>query len=180
MTAVFARLRAVLPLDAIVTTDAGNFSGWAQRYLYYGRPGRLLAPVSGAMGYGVPAALSAALAYPGRTVVGICGDGGFMMSAQELATAMRYGVRPIIIVCNNGLYGTIRMHQERAFPGRASATDLTNPDFVRFAESFGAFAARVERADQFDGAWSAALVSGRAAVIEIAMDPRQITTRARP
>lgn len=178
MTLVFDRLRDLLPADAIVTTDAGNFSGWAQRYLQYGRPGRLLAPISGAMGYSVPSAIGAALAHPDRVVVGFCGDGGFMMNGQELATAMHHKAKPIIIICNNQMYGTIRMHQEKKYPGRISATALTNPDFVRLAQSYGAFAARVDRAEQFDLVWQAALASGTAAVIEIAMDPAQITTRS--
>ena len=109
----------------------------AQRYLRYGRPGRLLAPISGAMGYAVPAAVSASLEYPDRVTLGICGDGGFMMSAQEIATAVHTGGKPIILVCNNGVYGTIRMHQQREYPGRSSATSLSNPDFVKMGESYG-------------------------------------------
>jgi acetolactate synthase-1/2/3 large subunit len=179
MTAVFAHLRRLLPADSIITTDAGNFSGWAQRYLQYGRPNRLLAPISGAMGYAVPSAISASLAYPGRVVLGLCGDGGFMMTGQEIATAIRHKATPIIMVCNNSMYGTIRMHQERDFPGRISATALTNPDFVKLAQSYGAFGGRVGHADEFEGIWNAAINSGLPALIEITMDPRQITTRAR-
>lgn len=179
MTQVFAQLRNALPDDAVVTTDAGNFSGWAQRYLHYGRPGRLFAPISGAMGYAVPSAVSAALEYPDRVVLGLCGDGGFMMTGQELATAMRYGAKPIIMVCNNSMFGTIRMHQENHFPGRISATALTNPDFVKLAESYGAFGGRVEKAEDFSSVWDAAIASNKAALIEIVMDPRQITTRAK-
>ncbi len=178
MTLIFDRLRNLLPADAIVTTDAGNFSGWAQRYLQYGRPGRLLAPISGAMGYSVPSAIGAAIANPDKVVLGLCGDGGFMMNGQELATAMHHKAKPIIMVCNNQMYGTIRMHQEKKYPGRISATALTNPDFVRLAQSYGAFGARVDRAEQFEMVWKSALASGTAAVIEIAMDPRQITTRS--
>jgi acetolactate synthase-1/2/3 large subunit len=179
MTAIFAWLRDNLPKDAIVTTDAGNFSGWAQRYLRYGRPGRLLAPTSGAMGYGVPAAIGASLAEPGRLTLGLCGDGGFMMTGQELATAMHHGAKPIILICNNNQYGTILMHQEKNYPGRPSATALTNPDFVKLAESYGAHAARVAHADDFPAAWAAARAADRLAVVEIAMDPRQITTTAK-
>ena len=178
MTLIFERLRFLLPRDAIVTTDAGNFSGWAQRYLQYGRPGRLLAPMSGAMGYSVPSAVAAAIAHPDRVVLGLCGDGGFMMNGQELATAMHHNAKPIIMVCNNGMYGTIRMHQQKKYPGRVSATSLTNPDFVRLAQSYGAFGARVDRAEQFDMIWDSALSSGSAALIEIAMDPAQLTTRS--
>lgn len=178
MTLVFDQLRNLLPQDAIITTDAGNFSGWAQRYLQYGRPGRLLAPISGAMGYSVPSAIGASIANPGRVVLGLCGDGGFMMNGQELATAMHHKATPIIMVCNNQMYGTIRMHQEKKYPGRISATALTNPDFVALAKSYGAFAIRVEHADQFEAAWNAARESGTVALIEIAQDPRQITTRS--
>ena len=179
MTAIYQTLRDIMPPAAIITTDAGNFSGWAQRYLQYGRPARLLAPISGAMGYAVPAAISASLAEPEKTVIGICGDGGFMMNGQELATAMKHGAKPIILLCNNGIYGTIRMHQERDYPGRHSATDLHNPDFVALAESYGAFAARVEDAADFEATCKAAQDSDKAAVIEIRMDQRQITTNAK-
>lgn len=179
MTDVFRQLREILPADAIVTSDAGNFSGWAQRYLRYGRPGRFLGPLSGAMGYGVPSAIAASLAHPEKCVVGLCGDGGFMMTASELATAIHHGAKPVILVCNNSMYGTIRMHQERKYPGRVSATDLTNPDFVAFARSFGAFAQAVETAADFTAAFAAARASGRVSVIEIRMDPRQITTGTR-
>jgi acetolactate synthase-1/2/3 large subunit len=181
MTDIFAQLRdELLPPDAIVTTDAGNFSGWAQRYLRYGRPGRLLAPISGAMGYAVPSAVGASLAHPGRLVLGLCGDGGFMMTGQEIATAMRHGATPIIMVCNNGMYGTIRMHQEREYPGRISATGLTNPDFAALAQSYGAFGAVVNDAAEFADVFAKARDCGRLALIEIRMDPRQITTSAKP
>ncbi|HIF26026.1 MAG TPA: thiamine pyrophosphate-binding protein [Micavibrio sp.] len=179
MTAIFKTLRETMPAGTIITTDAGNFSGWAQRYLQYGRPGRLLAPISGAMGYAVPAAISASLAEPDKTVIGMCGDGGFMMNGQEIATAMKHGAKPIILLCNNGIYGTIRMHQEREYPGRHSATDLHNPDFVMLAQSYGAFAARVDDAKDFADIFNAAKDSGEIAIIEIKMDPRQITTNAK-
>ncbi|MEC8664051.1 MAG: thiamine pyrophosphate-dependent enzyme [Pseudomonadota bacterium] len=179
MTAIFKTLREAMPAGTIITTDAGNFSGWAQRYIQYGRPGRLLAPISGAMGYAVPAAISASLAEPDKTVIGMCGDGGFMMNGQEIATAMKHGAKPIILLCNNGIYGTIRMHQEREYPGRHSATDLHNPDFVMLAQSYGAFAARVDDAKDFADIFKAAKDSGKIAIIEIKMDPRQITTNAK-
>ncbi|MGB4056908.1 MAG: thiamine pyrophosphate-dependent enzyme [Alphaproteobacteria bacterium] len=180
MTDIFRQLQECLPPDVIVTTDAGNFAGWPQRYLKYGRPGRMLGPVSGAMGYGVPAAVAASMEYPDRMVVGFCGDGGFMMTGQELATAMRYGAKPVIFVCNNNMYGTIRMHQEREFPGRISGTALTNPDFVRLGESYGAFAARVKNASDFKKLWPEILKLDKAALIEIQMDPAQISTRSIP
>ena len=180
MTAIFAWLRDNLPEDAIITTDAGNFSGWAQRYIQYGRPGRLLAPINGAMGYAVPSAIGASLAGPDKVVLGLCGDGGFMMTGQELATALHHGAAPIIMVCNNGMYGTIRMHQEKHYPGRISATGLSNPDFVKLAESYGAFAARVEKTEDFPTIWeqarNASQKEGRLALLEISMDPAQLTT----
>ncbi len=179
VTQVFAVLRDLLPDDVILTGDAGNFSGWVQRYLRYGRPGRLLAPGSGSMGYAVPAAIGASIARPDRLVVGFCGDGGFMMTGQELATAAHHGAKPVIIVFNNGTYGTIRMHQEREYPGRHSATDLTNPDFVRLAQSYGAFAARVENVRNFKSVWKKALESNKVALIEIVMDPRQSTAMSK-
>lgn len=178
MTQIYAFLQDALPKDAIVTTDAGNFSGWAQRYLRYGRPGRLLAPVSGAMGYAAPSAVAASIEQPERVVLGLCGDGGFMMSGQELATALHHGAKPIMMVCNNGMYGTIRMHQDKHYPGRVSGTGLTNPDFVKLAESYGAFTARVEDAADFPKVWQQAVGSGTLALIEVVQDPAQITTRS--
>ncbi len=141
---VMGWLRERLPDDAIVTSDAGNFSGWPNRFLQYRRPGRQLGPTSGAMGYGVPAAVGAKLVHPDRLVVGFCGDGGFLMTGQELATSLAEGVGPIILLFNNAMYGTIRMHQERRFPGRVVGTALKNPDFVALARAYGAFAARVD------------------------------------
>lgn len=179
MTAIFSFLRENLTEDSIITTDAGNFSGWAQRYLQYGRPGRLLAPVSGAMGYAVPSAIGASIARPDTTVLGLCGDGGFMMTGQELATAMHHKARPIIMVCNNSMYGTIRMHQEKHYPGRISATALTNPDFAKLADSYGAFSARVENANDFPAIWEQAKNAGKIALLEIRMDPAQLTTNSR-
>ncbi len=180
VTQIYAQLRKLLPDDAIITTDAGNFSGWAQRYLRYGRPGRLFAPVSGAMGYAVPSAVGASIVHPDRVVVGICGDGGFMMSSQELATALQNDAIPIILLFNNGVFGTIKMHQQREYPDRISATDLSNPDFVALGKSYGAFAARVEDASEFTSVWQDALASKKAALIEICMDPAQVTTRSKP
>lgn len=178
MSVIFDFLRNHLPENAIITTDAGNFSGWAQRYLRYGRPNRLLAPTSGAMGYAVPSVVAASITYPDRVCLGLCGDGGFMMTGQDVATAMHHKARPIIMVCNNGMYGTIRMHQERDYPGRISATTLTNPDFAALAESYGATGIVVRDAGQFPAAWDKALASDTAVLIEIRMDPRQLTTNA--
>ncbi len=170
-------LRQRLPDDAIVTSDAGNFSGWPNRFLQYRRPGRQLGPTSGAMGYGVPAAVAAKLVHPDRLVLGFVGDGGFMMTGQELATSLAEGPGPIILLFNNAMYGTIRMHQERRFPGRVVGTDLKNPDFPALARAYGAFGARVSRTEDFAPAFEEAARSNRAAIVELAMDPEQITTR---
>ncbi len=165
-----------LPEDAIITTDAGNFSGWPQRFVRYDRPMRLLAPTSGAMGYGAPSAVAASLTFPGRVVVGFMGDGGFMMTGQEIATAMHEGAHPIWLVFNNGMYGTIRMHQEKHYPGRKSATDLTNPDFAALARSYGAAGVTVATTAEFLPAFKAAVASKKPTLIEVKMDPQQITT----
>src|SRR5438105_3230415 len=174
---VMTWLRSRLPDDAIVTSDAGNFSGWPNRFLQYRRPGRQLGPTSGAMGYGVPAAVAAKLVHPDRLVVGFCGDGGFMMTGQELATAMLEGTGPIILVFNNAMYGTIRMHQERRFPGRVVGTALQNPDFLALARAYGAFGASIARTEEFAPAFEEAASRNGPAIIELRMDPETITTR---
>jgi acetolactate synthase-1/2/3 large subunit len=175
--AIMGWLRERLPDDAIVTSDAGNFSGWPNRFLQYRRPGRQLGPTSGAMGYGVPAAVAAKLVHPDRLVVGFCGDGGFMMTGQELATAMLEGTGPIILVFNNAMYGTIRMHQERRFPGRVVGTALQNPDFLALARAYGAFGASIARTEEFAPAFEEAASRNGPAIIELRMDPELITTR---
>ena len=164
-------LRERLPPEAILTTDAGNFSAWMHRHYVYRRFPSQVGPTSGAMGYGIPAAIAARHAYPDRPVVAFCGDGGALMTGQEIATAVHHGIDPVILVVNNAMYGTIRMHQEREYPDRVIATDLTNPDFVAWAESFGAFAAKVECTGDFPGAFDEAMTAGRVAVIELAIDP---------
>lgn len=144
-----AAMREALPADTIIANGAGNFAGWWHRYWHYDAfPGQL-APTCGAMGYGVPAAIAAALRYSERTVVAVAGDGDFLMNGQELATAVQHGVDLIVVVVDNGAYGTIRMHQEREYPGRVSATRLINPDFARLAEAYGAWAARAETTEAF-------------------------------
>ena len=170
--AIMTLLNARIPTDSIITTDAGNFTAWPLRYRRYARPGRLLAPVNGAMGYGVPAAIAAALAQPERTVIACVGDGGMLMTGMEIATAMKYGANPVILVFNNSKYGTIEMHQQRRYPGRELGNALTNPDFAAFARSFGAFACRVQHADEFGDALEAALGAGRIALIELVMTPK--------
>ncbi|MCA8930365.1 MAG: thiamine pyrophosphate-binding protein, partial [Alphaproteobacteria bacterium] len=151
--------------------------GWPQRFLQFGRPGRFLGPTSGAMGYAVPAAVAASLRHPGRRVVGFAGDGAFMMSGQEIATAIQYGATPILVILNNGMYGTIRMHQERDFPTRVHGTELTNPDFAALARAYGAHGETVERTADFAPAFQRACDSGKLAVIEVKTDPDVITTR---
>ncbi|WP_148255144.1 thiamine pyrophosphate-binding protein [Aidingimonas lacisalsi] len=170
-------VRDQLPADTVITLDAGNHTGWAQRYLRYGRPGRQLGSTCGAMGYSVPAAVSASLQDPERVVLAFVGDGGFMMSGQELATAVHHGGRPIVLLFNNGTYGTIRMHQEREHPERVVGTDLVNPDFLTMAAGMGAYTAMVNRTDEFLPALQGAIEAHRPAVIELRTDPERISTR---
>ena len=177
MTEVMRVIRETLPPEAIVTNGAGNYTGWVHRYYRFTRFGTQLAPTSGAMGYGVPAAVAAKVVHPDRPVVGFAGDGCFLMTGQELATAMHHGLDPVLLVINNGMYGTIRMHQEREYPGRVSGTDLTNPDFAAYARAFGAHAEVVTRTAEFRDAFVRALGAGRAAVLELRVDPEAITTR---
>lgn len=177
MGVALAQLRDELPAETVVTLDAGNHTGWAQRFLRFGRPGRVLGSTCGAMGYSVPAAVAASLREPERLVLSFVGDGGFMMSGAELATAAQYGARPVVLVFNNGIYGTIRMHQEREHPERVSGTNLESPDICRMAEGFGCHAERVTRTEDFAPALARARASGRAAVLELVTDPEQISTR---
>jgi acetolactate synthase I/II/III large subunit len=177
LAAVMAALRERLPPEAIVANGAGNFSIWAHRFYEFHRYPTQLAPRSGSMGYGVPAAVAAKAVHPDRLVVGICGDGDFMMTGQELATAVQEELAVVLLVVNNGMYGTIRMHQERRYPGRVVGTDLRNPDFVAYARAFGAHGALVERNEDVGGALDAALACGRPALIELRVDPQAITPR---
>ena len=174
---VMATVRERLPADAIFTNGAGNFSVWAHRFYEFRDYPTQLAPTSGAMGYGVPAAVAAKLLHPERTVVAIAGDGDFLMTGQELATAVQYEAAIVVLLVNNGMYGTIRMHQERHYPGRVSGTDLVNPDFAKLAEAFGAFGVAVERTEDFAAAFDAALGAGRPALIELRVDPEALTPR---
>jgi acetolactate synthase-1/2/3 large subunit len=175
MGEVIQQLRAHLPDDAIVTNGAGNYATWLHRHFSYRHFRSQLAPTSGAMGYGVPAAIAAKSLYPQRAVVALAGDGCFMMSAQELATAMQYDLHVLFIVVNNSHFGTIRMHQERHSPNRVHGTGLTNPDFAAFARSFGAHGETVERTEDFLPALERSLAAKRAAVIEIRM-PQEAST----
>jgi acetolactate synthase-1/2/3 large subunit len=177
MGEVMAALRERLPADAILTNGAGNFSVWTHRFYEFRQYPTQLAPTSGAMGYGVPAAVAAKLLHPERIVVAMAGDGDFLMTGQELATAVQYEAPIVVLVVNNGMLGTIRMHQERHYPGRVSGTDLVNPDFAALAAAFGAHGVAVERTQDFADAFEEALGSGRPAVIELRVDPEALTPR---
>ena len=157
MAACMATAKQLIPADAIICNGAGNFSGWWHRYWHYAGAPSQLAPTSGAMGYGLPAAVAAALRHPGRCVIAVAGDGDFLMNAQELATAAQHGADLLVLVMDNGAYGTIRMHQEREYPGRVVATDLANPDFAALGAAFGAWSKRVETTAQFADALAEAL-----------------------
>ncbi|MEE8396375.1 MAG: thiamine pyrophosphate-dependent enzyme [bacterium] len=175
MERAMTELNAALPADAILTVDAGNSTAWVQRYRVYDAEDSFFGPGVGSMGYGLPAAIGANLAHPERVVVGTCGDGGYLMTGQELAPAVQYGIDIVQIVFNNGSLGTIRMHQEKDFPGRTHATDLKNPDFAALAEAFGARGFRVERPEQFLPALTEALACGRPALIEVLTDVEVIS-----
>jgi acetolactate synthase-1/2/3 large subunit len=177
MGEVMAWLRERLPPDATVTNGAGNFSVWAHRFYEFRRYGTQLAPQSGSMGYGVPAAIAAKLVHPDRIVVCIAGDGDFSMTGQELTTAVQYGAPIVVLVVDNGMLGTIRAHQERHYPGRVSATDLVNPDFAALGKAYGGYGERVERAEDFAPAFERALESHAPAVLHLIVDPEAITPR---
>ena len=182
LAVVMKTVQRLVPEDTVYTNGAGNFSGWLHRYVRY--PGlqhhgrSQLAPTSGAMGYGLPAAVAAALLQPQRTVINVAGDGDFLMTGQELATATAYGARRLIsLVVDNGTYGTIRMHQERAYPGRVSGSDLFNPDFAALARAYGWNAERVERTADFEPALRRLLDAGRPGLVHLRLDPEVSTTR---
>jgi len=175
MGAVIQHLQACLPEDAIVTNGAGNYTIWMHRYFRYPGFRTQLAPTSGCMGYGVPAAIAAKTVHRDRVVLSWNGDGCFMMNGQELATAVRYGLNIIFIVVNNGMYGTIRMHQEMHYPGRVHGTSLHNPDFAALARAYGAHGERVERTEDFAPAFERARHAGIPALIELALEPEVLT-----
>jgi acetolactate synthase-1/2/3 large subunit len=177
LSAVMAALRERLGPDAILTNGAGNFSVWAHRFYEFHRYPTQLGPQSGSMGYGVPAAIAAKAVHPDRAVVCLAGDGDFLMTGQELATAVQEELDVVILVVNNGMYGTIRMHQERKYPGRVVGTDLRNPDFVALAKAYGAHGALVERSEEIGDALDEALGAGRPALVELRVDPQAITPR---
>lgn len=167
-----------LPADAIWCNGAGNFAGWVHRHHQYRAFGTQLAPASGSMGYGFPAAVAAKLVHPDRAIVCFCGDGDFLMTGQELATAVRYRLPIVTLIVNNGMYGTIRMHQETHYPGRTYGTDLVNPDFAALARAYGAHGETVERTEDFAAAFARAMSADKPTVLDLKVDPEAITTRS--
>jgi acetolactate synthase-1/2/3 large subunit len=175
MGAVVAHLNATLPKDAVITNGAGNFATWIHRFYQFGGYGTQLAPTSGSMGYGLPAAVAAKRIFPNRTVVCFTGDGSFMMHGQEFATAVQYELPILVIIIDNSMFGTIRMHQERHYPGRVSGTMLRNPDFAAYARAFGGHGEHVETTEEFAPALKRAMDSGRPAIVHCILDPEAIT-----
>jgi acetolactate synthase-1/2/3 large subunit len=175
MGPVMEWIEANTPKDAIFTNGAGNYATWLHRFHRFQAFNTQAAPTSGSMGYGLPAAVAAKQLFPQREVICFAGDGCFMMHGQEFATAIRYNLPIITLVINNGMYGTIRMHQEREYPGRVSATDLTNPDFAALAKAYGGHGETVEKTEDFAPAFLRARESGKPAIIEIKLDPEAIT-----
>lgn len=175
MAEVMLWLQDHLPSNVIITNGAGNFAAWPNKYFAFGPEARLLAPESGSMGYGLPAAIAAKVAEPSRTVVAFLGDGELQMTIQELGSAAQVGAQPIVLVFNNGTYGTIRMHQERTYPRRVSGTELVNPDFVAIGKAYGFHAERVERTEDFAAAFTRAEASTTGALIELTMPENQLT-----
>jgi acetolactate synthase I/II/III large subunit len=176
---IMAFLRRRLPGDAVQTCGAGNFTVWAHRFAEFTQFGTQACPRSGSMGYGLAAANAAKLVHPDRVVVCFTGDGDFVMSSPELATAVQYDLPIVVLLVNNGMYATIRMHQERQFPGRVIGTDLENPDFPALAKAYGAHAERVARTEDFEAAFERALQSGKASVLELPVDPERISPRVK-
>ena len=175
MGEIMAWLRERLPAETIICNGAGNYTAWVHRFYRYRGCSTQLAPTSGSMGYGTPAAVAAKRLFPERPVVAFAGDGCFLMNGQELATAVQYDLPIIVILVNNGMYGTIRMHQEREYPGRISATDLKNPDFAALARAYGGYGETVTSTDAFEAAFERAWESGKPAIIELQVDPEAIT-----
>ncbi len=175
MSEVVIWLRNHLPENAIITNGAGNFAIWVHRFHHFRRYGTQLAPTSGSMGYGMPAAVAAKRLHPDRPVVCFAGDGCFLMNGQEFATAVQYDLPLIVVVVDNGMYGTIRMHQEREYPGRVSATALKNPDFAAYARAFGGHGETVRRTEEFAEAFQRCEASGKPSIIHCFVDPEAIT-----
>ena len=177
MSEVILHLKKRLPPDAILTNGAGNFSLWVHRFYQYTGFRTQLGPTSGAMGYGVPSGVAAKIIYPDRPVIAFAGDGDFLMTGQELATAAQYDAKVIFIVVNNGMYGTIRMHQEKHYPGRVSGTTLKNPDFAALARAYGLHGEIVEKTADFAAAFERAWSANTAALLELRIDPDAISPR---
>jgi len=177
LAAVMEYLNENLPDDAILTNGAGNYTVWVHRFYKHRRYRTQVAPTSGTMGYGLPAAIAASLRHPDRLSICFAGDGCFQMTLQELATAQQFGARVIVILVNNGMYGTIRMHQEKTYPGRVSGTDIVNPDFGKLAEAYGIVTSKVEKSDQFSAAFDAVVATGKSGIIEVITDPEDLTPR---
>jgi len=175
---VVRHLSEALPADAIITNGAGIYSSWGHRFYRFHKFPSQLGPTSGAMGYGMPAAISAKLVFPEREVVCLAGDGCFMMNGQEMATAVQYGLNLIVLVINNGMLGTIRMHQEKSYPRRVHGTALHNPDFAALARAYGAFGAKVEKTSDFPDLLAEARKAGRPALLEVVVDPEALTPNA--
>ena len=175
MSGVMAHLRKVLPPNAIITNGAGNYATWIHRFHRFKQYGTQLAPTSGSMGYGLPAAVGAKRLQPEVPVICFAGDGCFMMHGQEFATAVQYNLPIVVLLVDNGMYGTIRMHQEKFYPGRVSATALKNPDFAAYAKAFGGHGERVEKTEDFADAFERATQSGKPAIIHLITDPEAIT-----
>ena len=175
MPAIMAYLAASLPANSIITNGAGNYATWIHRFWKFSEYGTQLAPTSGSMGYGLPAAVAAKIAFPNKTVVAFAGDGCFQMTMQELGTASQAKAAVVVLVIDNGMYGTIRMHQELHFPNRVSVTDLVNPDFCALAKAYGAFATQVTNSAQFPQALSDAMRANKPALIHIKLDPQALT-----
>ena len=179
MERVMADLKASLPSDAITTTDAGSFGQWPQRYIEFEHPNSYVSPTLGCMGPGVPSAVAAKLAHPERLVVAHVGDGGFLMTGQELATAKQHGAKIIVIVYNNEGYNSIRMHQEAQYPGRQYGTDLVNPDFAGLGAAYGALGLKVSRDEEFLPALRQAMSTDKSALIEVLIDMEHVTPSAK-
>jgi acetolactate synthase I/II/III large subunit len=175
MAQVIEFLQRELPSDAIMCNGAGNYASWLHRFFRFTQFGTQLAPTCGSMGYGVPAAVAAKRLHPERAVVAFAGDGCFLMHGQEFATAVQHDLPIIVVVVDNGMYGTIRMHQEKSYPGRVSATQLRNPDFAQYATAFGGHGERVETAEEFGAAWRRAVASRKPAILHCLIDPEAIT-----
>ena len=175
MPAIMAHLATSLPKNAIITNGAGNYATWIHRFWKFSEYGTQLAPTSGSMGYGLPAAVAAKMAFPNKTVIAFAGDGCFQMTMQEFGTAVQENAAVVLLVIDNGMYGTIRMHQELHFPDRISVTNLVNPDFCALAKAYGAYAFQVTNSDQFPQALSAAIAAKKPALIHIKLDPQALT-----